>query len=295
MRELLKGLLRFVLLGWLWRWVGQLVWHVFGPFLRWVWRHLPQRLEPWLTPAQQTPRNRPAPHTRAGQYDRSFLTMRLIIGFIGVTLPFALWLVDWWLFSGHPHPRNSESVYYFSTVRELFTVGLGTVAFFLLTYKIAERNLDNTLSMFAGAFGLLIPFFPTHEPDGQLSKYPYTDLQKLFGKDHTGWTAWVHYPATGLFIAGLGGVMLMFGQREGDRPQGDARFSPTDWRGFHYNCVRLIVLAAIWIVVTNWFWDGHPRISMLLGEGLATAAFGASWFAKGFELKYIRGEEPGPG
>jgi len=300
MRRWLGWFGRLVLLGWLWRWLWKAASPVVRPILVFVWDRIPGGVKPWLTPAPRTPRDRPDPTTPAGQYNRSFLVLRLIIGWIGITLPFALWLGDWWLFGGQPHPRGSESVYYYSGMRELFTVGIGTVAFFLLTYKIAERNLDNTLSMLAGGFGLLIPFFPTHEPGGyacqyppKACKYPYTDLQNVFGNHHPGWTAYVHYPATALFIAGLGGVMLMFGQREGNRPQGNARFTPRDWRGFHYNCVRLIVLAAIWIVVTNWVWHGGPRISMLIGEGLATFAFGASWFAKGFELKYIVGDDPG--
>jgi hypothetical protein len=300
---------RFLLLGWLWRFLGRLVWPVVGPLLRSWWVRRSPRVKRWLTPAPPAPPTRPAPNTRDGQYDRSFLIQRLIIGWIGISLPFALWLIDWWLFGGKPHPRGSESVYYYSGMRELFTVGLATVAFFLLTYKIAERNLDNTLSIVAGVAGLFIPFFPTAEPKGYrclpppdppivgshppACKFPYTDLQHVFSNHHPGWTAFVHYPATAVFIAGLGGVMLMFGLREGKRPQGSARYSPRDWRGFHFNCVRLIVLAAIWIVVTNWVWHGGPRISMLIGEGLATFAFGASWFAKGAELKYRR-VDPGP-
>jgi hypothetical protein len=236
---------------------------------------------------------RPSAGSYEGRYIRSFLFIRLLIGLIGLSLPFVLWLVDWWVFSGHPHPRGSESVYYYSGMREVFTVSLGTVAFFLLTYKITERNLDNTLSMFAGAAGLLIPFFPTHRPDALAKRFPYTDLQKLF--HNRDWTKYVHYSATTCFIVGLGGVIILFGQREGQRVKRHTYFTPTSWRRYHYWCARLIALAAAWIVVTNWLWKGSPRISMLLGEGLATAAFGASWLAKGSEIKYLlHGEDKKP-
>jgi hypothetical protein len=275
-------------LGWLWR---RFLRPRALPILRAVWTRIPGRVKPWLTPAQPAD-IRPSAGTYEGRYIRSFLVVRLIIGFIGLVLPFALVLVDWLLFNGDPVPRGSESVYYYSGMREVFTVSLGTVAFFLLTYKITERNLDNTLSMIAGAAGLLIPLFPTHRPGALASQFPSTDLQKLF--HNPDWTSYVHYSATGIFITGLGGVMILFGQREGKRDARDTLFSPHDWRRFHYNCVRLIAVAAVWIVVTSQLWHGSPRISMLLGEGLATAAFGASWFAKGFEIKYLLGGNDPP-
>ena len=51
-----------------------------------------------------------------------------------------------WAFDGHPGsriPRSSMSAYYYSGWREVFTVTIGTIAFFLFAYKITEKNLDN--------------------------------------------------------------------------------------------------------------------------------------------------------
>src|SRR6266704_784650 len=95
---------------------------------------------------------------------RPVLVMRLFIGFIGVLLPFALVFIDHWWFQGYPWPRGSESIYYYSGMREAFTVSIGVIAFFMFAYKITERNLDNTLSFFAGVAGLLIVAFPTAPP-----------------------------------------------------------------------------------------------------------------------------------
>jgi len=114
-----------------------------------------------LVPAQDL---RPDPHSGEGRYVRSFLVMRLFIGFIGVLLPFALVFIDHWWFHGYPWPRGSESIYYYSGMREVFTVSIGTIAFFMFAYKITERNLDNTLSFFAGLAGILIVLFPTAPP-----------------------------------------------------------------------------------------------------------------------------------
>jgi hypothetical protein len=114
-----------------------------------------------LVPAQDL---RPDPHSGEGRYVRSFLVIRLFIGFIGVLLPFALVLIDHWWFQGYPYPRGSESIYYYSGMREVFTVSIGVIAFFMFAYKITERNLDNTLSFFAGVAGILIVLFPTAPP-----------------------------------------------------------------------------------------------------------------------------------
>jgi hypothetical protein len=114
-----------------------------------------------LAPVQEL---RPDPESGEGRYVRSFLVMRLIIGLIGVLLPFALVFIDHRAFHGYPYPRGSESIYYYSGMREVFTVSIGTIAFFLFAYKLTERNLDNTLSFFAGLAAMLIPLFPTAPP-----------------------------------------------------------------------------------------------------------------------------------
>jgi hypothetical protein len=114
-----------------------------------------------LAPVQEV---RPDLKSGEGRYVRSFLEMRLIIGALGVLLPFVLVVVDRWWFDGDPFPRGSMSIYYYSGMREFFTLAIGTIAFFLFASKITERNLDNILSFFAGLAGMLIPIFPTGPP-----------------------------------------------------------------------------------------------------------------------------------
>ncbi len=210
------------MLSWIW---SRLMRRWALPILRFVWHHIPAWVKPWLKPAEPAD-IRPSAGTFEALYIRSFLVVRLAIGLIGLLLPLALILFDWWVFSGNPHPRGSESVYYYSGMREVFTVSIGTVAFFLFIYKIFERNLDNTLSMVAGLAGMLIPLFPTHRPAALAAQYPDTDLQKLYPGNNPDWTAYVHYSATAAFIIGLGGIIVLFGRREGKRPVRDTRFSP---------------------------------------------------------------------
>src|SRR5687768_5043692 len=89
------------------------------------------------------------------RYVRSYLIMRIFIGALAVALPFLLVLIDGLGFDGDPFPRDSLSAYYYSGVRELFVGTLSATAVFLITYKVADRTLDNTLSVLAG-FAVLL-------------------------------------------------------------------------------------------------------------------------------------------
>lgn len=241
---------------------------------------------------------RPTANSEAGRYIRSFLIVRLMIGALGVGWPLLLVVLDKWFYDGHPgsrFPRDSLSVYYYSGMREGFTVILGVIAFFLFAYKLTERNLDNTLSVIAGLAGMTIPFFPTGRP-GDITPAPSLNpLQSAIGED---WTRWVHFGASAVFIAALGGVCVLFGRREGERQQHGNRLPSRFWRGYHFLCAAAIGVAALWIVATtvgkHTLIDG-PYWSLLLGEWVATWAFGFSWFAKGAEIRFLFGfDEPQP-
>ena len=225
---------------------------------------------------------------------RSFLVMRLIIGFLGVLLPFALVLIDHWAFHGYPYPRGSESIYYYSGMREVFTVSIGTIAFFLFAYKITEKNLDNTLSFFAGLAGMLIPLCPTKPPPVYFAGKPtiptpphLTPLQNLLGEPatHT-----IHMWTSVVFIVLLGASVIVFGVREGQRTLRDdnPHFGPLFWRSYHWCCATVMAGAGIWILFTLVIFHG-PYWSLLVGEGVSAAAFGASWLAKGAEWSYLFG------
>jgi hypothetical protein len=258
-------------------------------------------LKPFFKPAPKSGA-RPKADSQAGQYVRSFLFLRFTIGLLGVTLPVALVVLDWTIFHAHPgthDPRGSMSQYYYSGFREVFTVTLGTIAFFLFAYKFTEKNLDNLLSIFAGLAGMLIPLFPTGIP-GDIDPPPkLTPIQH--GIDHRfglGTTQSIHYGATISFLLFLGGICILFGLREGERlPHGN--WIPTRvWGIFHLVCAGLIGLAGLWILAIihiNHLGPIHdfgplihgPYQSVLFGEVLATMAFGASWLAKGAEINYL--------
>jgi hypothetical protein len=221
---------------------------------------------------------------------RSFLFLRVVIGALGIALPFLLVFIDKLAFHGDPFPRDSLSVYYYSGMREVFVVILATTGFFLIAYKITEKNLDNTLSLIGGLAAITIALFATGRPSAIFSFTPFTPLQNLIGED---WTKWIHFGASAVFIGALGGISILFGRREAERPEHDNKLPTSFWRGYHFICAGAIGAAVIWIIITTWFVDG-PYWSLLAGEAACAFAFGASWFMKGAEIDYLLGRHETP-
>jgi hypothetical protein len=216
--------------------------------------------------------------------------LRVVIGALGIALPFLLVFVDKLAFHGDPFPRDSLSAYYYSGLRDVFVIILAATGFFLIAYKITEKNLDNTLSLVGGLAAVTIPVFPTGRTSAVASSTPLTPLQDLIGED---WTKWIHFGSSAVFIGALGAISILFGRREADRPDHDNKLPGGFWRGYHFACAGAIGVAAIWIVLTTWFVDG-PDWSLLAGEAACAFAFGASWFIKGAEIDYLLGREQAP-
>jgi hypothetical protein len=228
------------------------------------------------------------------RYVRSYLIMRTLIGALGIALPFALVLVDGLWFDGSSWARPSLSDYYYSGVRELFVGSLCAIGVFLITYKVAEVNLDNALSLLAGVAVLVVALFPTERSDDSVALTP---LQRHLGETVVGT---VHFSAATVFISSLGAISYFFGRREGTRPPGAGRRSPGFWKTFHWICAGVILAALVWSGVTA-LWNVGPSRSLLYGEAAAVWAFGLSWLWKGLELDQLlhgrRGEpsRPAPG
>jgi hypothetical protein len=217
------------------------------------------------------------------RYVRSYLIMRVFVGALGVALPFLLVLVDRVAFDGDPFPRSSLSAYYYSGVRELFVGALSATAVFLITYKVAERTLDNTLSILAGVAVLVVALFPTGLPPGVSA----TPLQDLVGESVV---EVIHFVAAATFIVSLAVITFFFGVREGKRAPQEGKRSPRFWQRYHWTCTAAIGAALAWIGVTEL--AGGPSRSLLIGEAVAVWAFGASWLMKGLELDMLRGSRP---
>lgn len=212
-------------------------------------------------------------------YLRSYLFMRVMVGLIGISLPIVLVLVDRIIFSGEPSPRSALSSYYYSGVRDLFVGALCATAVFLVTYKVVERNLDNTVTVVAGIAALMIALFPTERSSESI---PLTPLQDLLGETVVGV---VHYAASAVFILGLSAMSYFFGRREGERERRPGHRPPVFWQWYHWACAGLILLAVGFMAISSLV--GEPPRALLYGEAISVWAFGASWLMKGLELDML--------
>lgn len=87
----------------------------------------------------------------------SYLTLRQLIGVLGILLPFISMLFGCWL--GDFSVRGSISAYYYTNVRDIFVGLLVVVSFFLITYK-GYGTLDNVVTSISGFAGFAIAIFP---------------------------------------------------------------------------------------------------------------------------------------
>jgi hypothetical protein len=209
------------------------------------------------------------------------LILRAGTGALGVALPFVLVLCDGLLFDLEPFPRNSLSAYYYSGVRDVMVGAVCAIGVFLFSYKVAERNLDNSLSVFAGVTAVAVALFPPRLRGGAQP----TPIQERLGEAAC---AAVHFAAAAAFLIALAALSVVFGVREGTRPRRAGKLSPSFWRGYHWTCAGAIAVALLWIAATEISGWG-PASALLYGESAALIAFGASWLAKGLELDMLRG------
>jgi hypothetical protein len=218
------------------------------------------------------------PDTDSHSIVRSYLMMRVVIGVMGLLLP-ALLIIGEVFLDGSLKARGSLSAYYHSGMRDEFVGILVVSGVFLITYKIFKINagLENTLSTLAGVAAILVAIFPTGRPD---SSVPLTPLQDTV---HENRVEVIHFLSALAFIVLLAGISMCFGFREGRRkPKPDQRYTPEQWRLFHFACAGLIFAALIFIGVTKAL-GVFDHYRLLVGETVAVVAFGISWLTKGWE------------
>lgn len=221
------------------------------------------------------------------RYVKSFMVMRTGSGLLGFALPLLLvGIGKAWDYNDRPWFRGSLSEYYYSGAREWFIGVLAATAAFLLVYKVVELTLENILSVVAAVAVIFVVGFPTGTP-------PYIDELTPLQEWSETWVERIHYGGAVLFIGSLGAITFFFGVREALRKNQQGRFSQTFWRRWHWGCAIAIAAAGAWIIanlLTAKYlgWDIWKPV--IVGEWVAVWAFAASWFYKGLEIDYLRGE-----
>ncbi len=190
----------------------------------------------------------------------SHLTLRRVVGVLGVALPVVLAMWGFVL-CRCIEIQPSISDYYGLRTRDAFVGILFVIAWFLFAYRGYERQ-DDVAGDLACLFALAVALFPNS------------------GKE---WEKAVHFvSATALFLV-LSYFSLFLFTKSGDRITPRKRT-----RNGIYKVCGAIMLACIALIGLYYWWLDDTLLSALKPvfwlESIALWAFGISWFVKGETL-----------
>jgi hypothetical protein len=209
----------------------------------------------------------------------SYLTLRRLIGLLGLALPSILILVHAVVVRREVLP--SLSAYYYSELNPLFVGILCTTAAFLLSYKGHELS-DHVASVIAGVGCLGVALLPCGRPDGVA-----TGPVSLWLADLELGTP--HYLCAAAFLASLAYISLFEFTKTAVPGQETRRKRQ---RNKVYRAMGWIMVVCLLVMGANgiYFWVTHksllPYAGVLVGETISIVAFAFSWLTKGeFILK----------
>jgi len=200
----------------------------------------------------------------------SYLTLRKLIGVLGMLLPFAC-LLGGSLFQNVP-VRDSISAYYHSNMRDVLVGLLVGVSLFLMTYKGYERR-DTLMAIISGFAGLGIAVFPCAsrvDPPSAVGLFQFTP--PIAG--------YLHYGSSVLFFILLG-VNSYFLFTLGDKENWTRHKSI---RNGIYRVCGLVIFASLLTLAILTMILGDELIKTVwtfVFETVMLLAFGISWLVKG--------------
>jgi uncharacterized protein YacL len=203
----------------------------------------------------------------------SYLTLRKLIGVLGILLPFAC-LFGGSLFQNSP-VLDSISAYYHSNMRDILTGLLVGVSLFLLTYKGYELR-DTLMAILSGITGLGIAIFPCASRFVPASAVGVFQLTPPIA-------GYLHYGSSALFFLLLG-INSYFLFTLGDKENWTKSKSI---RNTIYRACGLVIFASLLTLAILSMILGDELISTVwtfVFETIMLMAFGISWLVKGETL-----------
>jgi uncharacterized membrane protein YobD (UPF0266 family) len=204
----------------------------------------------------------------------SYLTMRRLIGILGISLPFIVILGGFT--QGEPGLQGSISGYYYTNMRDFFVGILSGVALFLLSYRGYE-TIDDIVANMSGMFALGMIFFPTAMYSGKpvrVGMFLITDnISEI-----------IHLTFGALFFLALSfNSLFLFTRRHPGVMGKEKKRRNTIYRF----CGIVMILAIVCITMYTIFLRGTLIAAInpvLILESVALVAFGISWLVKGKTL-----------
>ncbi len=255
---------------------------------------------------------KPSPATdgppASNQLVGSYMTLRKAIGWIGVCLPFAVFLGNWVIFSHHigaclvPISNklpDSLSGYYYSHMRDTFVGGMWAAGVFLIFYRGSD-TMERRVTNFAGLFAIGIALFPTAPPTNDYLQTnccgPVTRLVLQPAPD--GSTIGI------VHVVCLCGLMTMialmawrftrsYSSDEIDAMTDDDRqieLNPSlksRNNRIYWGCIAAMAVAGAFALIQQVAFNAAVKSEapwLLYAETVAFLAFGTAWFVKGRAL-----------
>lgn len=203
----------------------------------------------------------------------SYLTLRKLIGILGMLLPLACF-IGGSLLQNAPL-MDSISAYYHSNMRDILVGLLIGVSLFLMTYKGYERR-DMLVAIVSGIAGLGIAIFPCE------SRVDPSAAVGIFGL-RPPIAGYLHYGSSALFFILLGiNSYCLF--TLGDKEKWTKRKST---RNIIYRMCGLAIFASLLTLLILALTLGNKMVSTVwtfIFETVMLLAFGISWLVKGETL-----------
>ena len=197
----------------------------------------------------------------------SYLTLRKVVGILGMALPFVVFLGGKFIFK--TDIQSSISSYYYTGMRDVFVGILWTIGFFLYSYR-GYGPIDNITGNLACVFAVVVSLFPT-TADGSASR-----AEEVVGT--------VHLVFAALFFLTLSYFSLALFPKTNLNKQFTLQKAQ---RNIVYKVCGYVMLACIVLMAIYKFWveDAVPGLQafepVFWLEATAIFVFGVSWFTKG--------------
>jgi hypothetical protein len=190
----------------------------------------------------------------------SYLTLRTLIGSLGIVLPIIL-AVGGFISTGNLVLESSISSYYQTPLRDVLVGVLFVLGFFLLTYK-GYKPIDNIAATLGFVFALGVALCPSSSPVKAIWVLHFVSAGLLFG----------------VFV--FFSLYLFTKTKEGEEPSpGKKRRNTVYWVCGVAIILFLVLMALCFIFLTPNERNAYKIIFWL--ESAALWAFGISWLVKG--------------
>lgn len=206
----------------------------------------------------------------------SYNTLRKTVGWLGISLPAAMLLGNYF-FAHCYYVQDSISNYYYTATGNLLEGILCAVAMFLFAYKGYEK-IDNISTSLAGLFALGVAMFPTN--NNSSDSCAILNLPFNTARNHT------HYIFAASFFITLALISFFLFTKSNHHDINHATPEKRKRNMLYRVCGMVIFLSIVLIAVYDYFETGvfkslEKYKPVFCLEWVALIAFGVSWLTKG--------------